>query len=158
VLISSSISARKRDQAHRELPGLIEELPLNLDGATMKTVELIDVLWIKRHSIVAAFEVECTTSVYSGLLRMSDLLSLQPNLDIKLYIVAPDERRSKVAAEIVRPTFAMLEKPLHRVCGFLPFTELMEKVEGIRALGIGSSLNPDFLDGVAEHFGEESEA
>src|SRR5690242_21750466 len=33
-------------------------------------------------SIVRAFEVEHTTSVYSGILRMADLLALQPNMDI----------------------------------------------------------------------------
>ena len=46
-----------------------------------------------RRSIVRAFEVEHTTAVYSGLLRMADLLALQPNMDIRLHIVAPDERR-----------------------------------------------------------------
>ncbi len=34
-----------------------------------------------------------------GLLRMSDLLALQPNLNIKLYLVAPDEKQSKVRAQ-----------------------------------------------------------
>jgi hypothetical protein len=38
---------------------------------------------------VRAFEVEHATSVYSGILRMADLLALQPNMDIKLHIVAP---------------------------------------------------------------------
>ena len=47
---------------------------------------------------------------------MSDLLSLQPNLDIDLYLVAPDERRNKVQQEILRPTFELREKPLSRVC------------------------------------------
>ncbi len=70
-------------------------LPTQFNEATNKTIELIDVLWLKGNSIVAAFEVECNTSVYSGLLRMSDLLSLQPNLDINLYLVAPDERHNK---------------------------------------------------------------
>ena len=64
---------------------------------------------------MAAFEVECTTSVYSGLLRMSDLMALQPNLDINLYLVAPDERREKVKQEILRPTFSLREKPLAEV-------------------------------------------
>jgi hypothetical protein len=138
-----------------DLPNVLDDLPVNLDDATKSTIELIDVLWIKRNSIVAAFEIECTTSIYSGLLRMSDLISLQPNLDIKLYIVAPDERRTKVSNEIVRPTFALLEKPLPQICGFLSFTVLMEKVNGIRKLGVGSSLNPDFLGKIAEYFGDE---
>ena len=82
---------------------MVEDLPTQFNEATNRTIELIDVLWLKGNSIVAAFEVECTTAVYSGLLRMSDLLALQPNLNIKLYIVAPDERKDKVEQEIRRP-------------------------------------------------------
>lgn len=66
----------------------ITQLPLNYNDATLKTIEQIDVLWLKRRSIVRAFEVEGTTAVYSGLLRMADLLALQPDLNIRLHIVA----------------------------------------------------------------------
>ena len=48
------------------------------DDATNKTIELIDVLWLESDAIIAAFEVEHTTAIYSGLLRMSDLVSMQP--------------------------------------------------------------------------------
>ena len=82
---------------------LIEQLPRSYDSVTLKTIEQIDVLWLKRRSIVRAFEVEHTTSVYSGILRMADLLALQPNMAIKLHIVAPEERREKVFQEIRRP-------------------------------------------------------
>jgi hypothetical protein len=134
---------------------MVSELPTQFNEATNRTIELIDVLWLKGNSIVAAFEVECTTAVYSGLLRMSDLLALQPNLDIKLYLVAPDERRNKVEQEILRPTFALRDKPLANVCGFLAFTALMEKIEGIRRLGLAASLRADFLERTAEFFGEQ---
>lgn len=134
------------------LPKMSSELPTQFNEATNRTIELIDVLWLKGNSIVAAFEVECTTAVYSGLLRMSDLLALQPNLEIRLYLVAPDERREKVEREILRPTFKLREKPLHEVCGFLAFSTLMEKVEGIRRLGLAASLKPDFLEQTAEFF------
>src|SRR5438093_4803115 len=93
-----------------ELPKMVSELPTQFNEATNRTIELIDVLWLKGNSIVAAFEVESTTSIYSGLLRMSDLLALQPNLDINLYLVAPEERRGKVEQEILRPTFALRER------------------------------------------------
>ena len=55
---------------------LLERLPLNYDDTTLRTVEQIDVLWLRGRSIVRAFEVEHTTSVYSGILRMADLLAL----------------------------------------------------------------------------------
>ena len=139
-----------------ELPRVIDELPTQFNEATNRTIELIDVLWLKGNSIVAAFEVECTTSVYSGLLRMSDLLALQPNLEINLFLVAPDERREKVKQEILRPTFSLKEKPLAEICGFLGFGNFTEKLNGIRKLGLASSLKPDFLLKTAEFFAAEN--
>lgn len=69
-------------QGHRlgDVPKLCESLPRQFDPATTRIVELIDVLWLDGNSIVAAFEVESTTPIYSGLLRMSDLVSMQPNI------------------------------------------------------------------------------
>ena len=135
-----------------DLPGNVSELPAQFNDATIRTIELIDVLWLGDNSIVAAFEVEATTSVYSGLLRMSDLLALQPNLNLNLFLVATDSRRAKVRQEISRPTFTYLEKPLPEVCGFVSFERLMEKVKGISKLGLASSLRPNFLKTVAEYF------
>jgi hypothetical protein len=136
------------------LPRMLDEMPTQFNEATNRTIELIDVLWLSNNSIVAAFEVECTTSVYSGLLRMSDLMALQPNLDISLYLVAPDERRDKVEQEILRPTFSLREKPLAKICGFLAFTVLCEKIDAIRKLGLSGSLKANFLKSTAEFFSE----
>jgi hypothetical protein len=108
-----------------DMPRMVSELPTQFNEVTNKTVELIDVLWLKGNSIVAAFEVESTTAIYSGLLRMSDLLALQPNLEINLFLVAPDERRDKVEQEILRPTFALRDKPLAKICGFVGFGMLL---------------------------------
>ncbi|MFA6564854.1 MAG: hypothetical protein WCV00_23315 [Verrucomicrobiia bacterium] len=135
-----------------KMPRIVDELPTQFNEATNRTIELIDILWLKGNSIAAAFEVECTTSIYSGLLRMSDLLALQPNLEINLFLVAPDERRDKVEQEILRPTFSLREKPLARICGFIGFKTLTEKLEGIRKLGLASSLKADFLLKTAEFF------
>ncbi|MHB8102205.1 MAG: hypothetical protein ACYDEF_08530 [Methanosarcina sp.] len=127
------------------------------NNATQKTIELIDVLWLKGKTIIAAFEIESTTSIYSGLLRMSDLIALQPNLEIKLYLVAPDARSDKVKWEILRPTFECLPKPLSDICGFISFSDLQDKATKIQELGIASYLNPSFLDEVAEYFSVEDE-
>ena len=101
---------------------LLEHLPLNYDDTTLKTIENIDVIWIKGRSIVRAFEVEHTTSIYSGILRMADLMALQPNLNIRAHIVAPEERKDKVLDEIRRPVFSLLEKgPLAESCSFISY-------------------------------------
>lgn len=119
-----------RGRVERELTSearerLVDDLPLNYDRVTFRTIENIDVLWLKRKRLVRAFEVEHTTAVYSGLLRMADLLALQPNIDIKLHIVAPETRRDKVLDEIQRPVFALLDKgPLAESCSFLSYEAL----------------------------------
>jgi hypothetical protein len=84
---------------------LLDRLPLNYDDTTLRTIEQIDVLWLRRRSIVRAFEVEHSTSVYSGILRMADLLALQPNMDIRLHIVAPVTKHDKVFSEFAGPYF-----------------------------------------------------
>ena len=102
-------------------------LPLNYDDTTLQTIEQIDSIWIKGRSIARAFEVEHSTAIYSGLLRMADLLALQPNMDIRLHIVAPDERREKVLREIKRPVFSLLERePLYERCSLLTYQTLFE--------------------------------
>jgi hypothetical protein len=134
----------------RDVARLLDSLPTQFDEVTNGTIENIDVLWLKGNAIVAAFEVEHTTSIYSGLLRMSDLLTMQPNIDIKLYLVAPDERFSKFKNEVPRPTFASRNKPLHRVCGFLPYSALCGKLE--KAREFLCHLKPDFIDDIVEMY------
>jgi predicted RNA-binding protein len=142
---------RGRDwQGHRfaELPRLRADLPLQFDEATNRTIELIDVLWLKGNAVVAAFEIESTTSIYSGLLRMSDLIAMQPNLNIPLYLVAPDERRQKVFAEVNRPTFSRLSPPLVELCRFIAFSALRDHLGQVRSFV--RYLKPEFLDEVSE--------
>lgn len=108
-------------------PPLLDRLPLNYDDTTLRTIEQIDVLWLKGRSIRRAFEVEHTTSIYSGILRMADLQALQPNMDIRLHIVAPESRRDKVFSEIRRPVFSLLDRgPLSENCTYLSYNSIRE--------------------------------
>lgn len=103
----------------------LDQLPLNYDDTTIRTIENIDVLWLKNRSMARAFEIEHTTAINSGLLRMADLLALQPNMDIHLHIVAPEERREQVMKEIRRPVFSFLEKgPLYEQCSYLSYESI----------------------------------
>jgi hypothetical protein len=143
--------ARIRDLLHeKDREALLEDLPLNYDNTTLDTIELIDVLWLKRRSIVRAFEVEHTTAVYSGLLRMADLLALQPNMDIRLHIVAPDERREKVFREMTRPVFSLLDRgPLSDSCTYISY----ESVDTINDLEHLAHTN----DGIIAEYEEPAE-
>ncbi|MCH8295733.1 hypothetical protein IH992_32035 [Candidatus Poribacteria bacterium] len=92
--------------------------PLGIKEETQGAIRLIDVLWLDENEVTAAFEIECTTSIYSGLLRLSDLLASSPNLITPLYIVAPEKRRNQVRRELLRPTFKRLK--LHEKCRYIP--------------------------------------
>lgn len=131
-----------------DLPALRATLPLQFDDATNKTIELIDVLWLSKNSIVAAFEIESTTSIYSGLLRMGDLVAMQPNLNIPLFLVAPEERREKVFAEVNRPTFSRLQPRLAEICRYISFEELRQRLSQVR--DFVRYLKPDFLEELSE--------
>ena len=97
---------------------------------------------------MAAFEIESTTSIYSGLLRMSDLITMQPNLNIPLYLVAPDARRDKVMAEINRPTFSRLSPPLSEICRFISFSKIREELPKIK--NIIKYIKPEYLAEISE--------
>ena len=128
----------------------LDRLPLNYDEATLRTIENIDVLWLRRRSIIRAFEVEHTTAIYSGILRMADLLALQPNMEIRLHIVAPPERRVKVFEELRRPVFSLLERgPLSELCTYLSY-------EGLDELAALPNLQ-HMRDSVIDEYAEEPE-
>jgi hypothetical protein len=79
---------------------------------------------------------------------MADLLAMQPNLNIPLYLVAPEERRDKVIEEVNRPTFSRLNPPLSDVCSYISFTALKNRLEQVQSFV--KYLKPDFLDEFAE--------
>lgn len=78
-----------------------------LDTQT-KYVENIDVVWKEEFKIDAAFEIENSTSVYSGLLRFADLTMVAPNTLYPMFIVAPSDRRGVVFEQLKRPSFRKL--------------------------------------------------
>ena len=89
--------------------GALPELPnLGLDPDTSRTVSLIDTIWLRGMRVVSAFEIENSTQIFSGLLRLADLKAQAPNLAFPLYIVAPDEKRDAVMRQLGRPAFGAL--------------------------------------------------
>lgn len=127
----------------------LSELPnVGFNPETVNLVRGIDVLWLRGSTIVAAFEIEHTTSIYSGLLRLADLVALQPNISIDLYVVAPQSRRSQVVKQLNRPTFHRLPRPLTSLCRYISYeklTELAGRVEDLAGF-----LRPDLIRTVAD--------
>jgi type II restriction enzyme len=117
--------------------GCLPELPAwttARDGADL--VRLIDVLWFDpAGEAVAAFEVEGSTSIYSGILRMLDLCRLAADGSMPaLFLVAPDKREAEVRAQVVRPAFRGIAD-LH--VSYLPYSALAEHRESMARFGSG---------------------
>ncbi len=100
-------------------------------------IRLIDVLWIARNGggVIAAFEVEHTTSIYSGIIRMLDLAmgTSQDGLH-GLFLVAPDDRDQEVRAQMRRPAFQYVGR---RGIRYLPYSELEKHRATIARFGEG---------------------
>jgi hypothetical protein len=134
--------------------GCLKVLPnLGLNPEASTRISVIDVIWLRQNAPVCAFEVETTTSIYSGLLRMSDLISVVPALNIKLFIVAPKERQDKVMAELSRPTFQKIG--LSEFCKFVATEDLQELLS--RVEGLKGHVQPSIMDTIAFELEEEFE-
>jgi len=86
----------------------------------------IDVVWIKRGSgeLGALFEVEHTTSIYSGLLRFNDVHLIAPDLKPRFGVVANDARRSLFVRQLNRPTFQ--RSGLAELCTFMEYANVLD--------------------------------
>ena len=111
-----------------------------------KYVDNIDVVWKEEFRIDAAFEIENSTSIYSGLLRFSDLSIIAPNSTYPLFIVAPRSKRNKLVEQIKRPTFKKIE--FDRKVRYLSY-EAVNEVDDFFA-NSNSGLNIDLLYGKSE--------
>lgn len=108
--------------------------PLGLSDDVAQTVGLIDVIWLDltEDRIVCAFEVEKSTSIYSGILRLLDLSGSLSDRELNLYLVAPDRREKEVLAQLCRPSFQNRSGVDLR---YILFNELCAHCEGICKLG-----------------------
>lgn len=110
----------------------VPRLPhFGFDENTRRIVQNIDVLWLARNVITKAFEIEASTVIYSGLLRMNDLVLSQPNNQIDLFIVASKSKRQKVFNQLIRPSFHTLI-PQCCFCAFEEIDGQLKKIESMR--------------------------
>lgn len=120
-----------------DIPGVVSSLEdlVALPTAQIRdAASLIDAIWYnpENHSIPAIFEVEHSTGVMPGLVRMSRLVERYGMAkSAKFIIVAPDSLKKKVVDEINRDIFDPLD------ANFLPYTAvqhlyaIMQKYENL---------------------------
>ena len=118
--------------------GCLDALPESLANAPgADAIRLIDVLWLERATsqVAAAFEVEHTTSIYSGVIRLLDLALGAPDQATRgLFLVAPDDREDDVRAQLARPAFQRVRDLAVR---YLPYSELENHREAMARFGEG---------------------
>lgn len=118
--------------------GCLRCLPAALDTHRAdETIRLIDVLWLDpaTEQVAAAFEVEHSTSIYSGIVRMLDLaLGVPEHFGARYFLVAPETREADVRAQFARPAFSRVAELDLR---FLPYHALEQHREAMARFGSG---------------------
>ena len=135
VWVAANDRSRPYDGA-RLGDGCLDQLPAALaNGAGAESIRLIDVLWLEAGAdrVTAAFEVEHSTTIYSGVVRMLDLaLSGELHTSAGLFLVAPDSREGDVRAQLRRPAFSRIADLDVR---YLPYGELERHRASIARFG-----------------------
>ena len=145
---------RRKYRGRRLYDDCLHRLPkLGLSEEATNRISLIDVIWINQNAPVCAFEIETSTSIYSGLLRMSDLLSVVPALNLRIFIVAPKERQDKVMRELSRPTFRKIG--LSEYCRYISTDDLDRLIDRVK--GFEGHVQPSILDTVAVGLEEDED-
>jgi hypothetical protein len=85
----------------------------------------IDVIWVARggEAIEGLFEVEHSTTVYSGLLRFNDILLTDPKVS-RFSIVSNETRRALFSRQLFRPTFR--RSGLAELTSFLEYSNVLD--------------------------------
>lgn len=118
--------------------GCVASLPAAIrSSGAADTIALIDVLWLDAVSgkISMALEVEHSTSIYSGIVRMLDLaLGVPEHEGAAFFLVAPDARESDVRDQFARPAFSRVRELNVRYIGY---GELAQHRDAIARFGNG---------------------
>jgi type II restriction enzyme len=109
-----------------------------------EVIRMIDVLWTDRSSglIVAAFEVEHTTCILTGAVRLLTLaFGSEPHAIEGLFVVAPDSKLDEVEKRLSFAVFRRHDEPKVR---YLPYGELQTNRLALGRFGTGVKAIRDF--------------
>ena len=107
----------------------LKALPPLVDSASRRIINLIDVLWLRGDEVVAAYEIERTTSISSGLLRLYDLDALCPTSIMHLCVVIPNLSLKRFRSVLARPAFQRLN--MQKRCLIIQEETLLQQAEHI---------------------------
>jgi hypothetical protein len=138
-------SDQKRIREQFDFNSFEKNFAVGLDTQT-RYVENIDVVYKEEFRIDAAFEIENSTAIYSGLLRFADLSLVAPNTIYPLFIVAPQEKRHRLYEQLRRPTFQRLR--MHEKVRYLSY-DAVNDIDRF-AQGMERGLNVELIVGKSE--------
>jgi type II restriction enzyme len=133
VISASNDRSRCHDGQNFSFISLARFPDIGVDRDTNNTIALIDVVWFEKatNKIVCAFEVEKSTSIYSGILRLTDLhISFRDNPST-LYLIIPDNRKRELILQLSRPAIKGNNIDIH----YIMFSELRKNCDAICTLG-----------------------
>jgi len=106
---------------------------MEISKETYNTVGLIDVVWFEKgtNKPICAFEVEKSTSIYSGILRLTDLSYSFTESEQHLYIVLPNKREKEVVMQLSRPSIKSSQTKIQ----YILFSELREHCDALCKFG-----------------------
>ena len=117
---------RTEQMKYAEFRKMSSQLPQRVQGmpkAARDIIEQIDVIWHNGgRGIVAALEVERTTTITSGIDRFRNLLTTAPEPGIELYLVVPKSRGNEVRNKLGSP--ANRKDGLHKKIGYIYLEDL----------------------------------
>jgi len=130
-------ASNDRSKSHKGTNFSFLSLPdfpkLDVNKETYNTICLIDIVWFEKGTKkpICAFEVEKSTSIYSGILRLTDLSYSFAESEQHLYIVLPNNREKEVVMQLSRPSIKSSQTKIQ----YILFSDLREHCDALCKFG-----------------------
>lgn len=108
-----------------------------------KTLKRVDVVWIKDEKIIALIEIEDTTNIEHSVVKLHELSNADPNINIRIYIVAPDDKEAKISKTFKIKAFKDLN------IKYIRYSKLNELLESSEKYSAG--FKPKILDIISDN-------
>lgn len=133
VISASNDRSRCHDGKNFSFISLSKFPTIDVDKDTQRTIALIDVMWFEKgkNKIIGAFEVEKSTSIYSGILRLTDLYFSFPQDPSTLFLIIPNTREKELLLQLNRPSIKSNNMEIY----YILFSDLRKHCEAICAFG-----------------------
>jgi len=126
------VAINDKNRIKENLPGILDEIPQFHAEQIIRGARRVDVLFFQkdRDILTHAFEVEHTTNIYSGLLRLNDIAESYPSEEVKFIIISAESNREKFHDELDRPSFSLLKR---HGCDFYDYREVDEAWKEVKS-------------------------